>query len=115
MQSFSAWLLFATAANTCGESNDGVLTRECVLGAAADVDEWTGGGLHAPTDPGPQGGSAPECGMLIAVAEDGSFERYHPEIGSSEDALDGFSCDEDSVSAVPVNEGLGVVSPDQPI
>lgn len=115
MQSFSSWLLFATAANACGEANDGVLTRECVLTAAADVDDWTAGGLHAPTDPGPEGGAAPPCGMLVVVNSDGEFERYFPEIGSSDDALDGFSCDDDSVVDVPANEGLGKVSPDQPI
>ena len=115
MQSFSSWLLFATAAKACGESNEGVLTRECVLSAAADVDEWTAGGLHAPTDPGPGGGAAPPCGMLITVNSDGEFERYFPEIGESDDALDGFSCDDDSVVEVPANEGLGNVSADQPI
>ncbi|MCZ7631174.1 MAG: ABC transporter substrate-binding protein [Microthrixaceae bacterium] len=57
MQSFSAWLLFATAANDCAADNDNVLTRACVLEAAAAVDEWTAGGLHATMDPGPEGGS----------------------------------------------------------
>ena len=33
----------------------------------------------------------------------------------ADDALDGFSCDDDSVVEVPANEGLGKVSPDQPI
>jgi len=115
MQSFSAWLLFATAANACGEANDGVLTRECVLLAADDVDEWTGGGLHAPTDPGPEGGPSPDCAMLLQVDAEGEFERYYPELGSEDDELDGFSCEDDAVVEVPANEGLGEVSPDQPI
>jgi hypothetical protein len=115
MQSFSAWLLFATAANACGEANDGVLTRECVLLAANDVDEWTGGGLHAPTDPGPEGGPSPDCAMLLQVDAEGEFDRYHPELDSADDELDGFSCEDDAVVEVPANEGLGEVSPDQPI
>ncbi len=115
LQSFSSWLLFATAANTCGESNDGELTRACVLEAAADIDDWTAGGLHVATDPGPEGGTNVECGMLLTVTEDGTFERLYPEIGSDDDAGDGFACDEGTIVAVPENEGLGVTSPNQPI
>ena len=65
MQSLSAWLLFATAANACGEANDGVLDRDCILEQAAAVDDWTGGGLHAPQDPAPQADQqASPCGLL---------------------------------------------------
>ena len=85
MQSFSAWLLFATAANACGEANDNILTRGCVLQAAADVEDWTGGGLHAPTDPDPEGGPSPDCGMLLEVTDDGNFARLYPEIGGEGD------------------------------
>jgi ABC-type branched-subunit amino acid transport system substrate-binding protein len=115
MQSFSAWLLFATAAKACGEDNDGELTRACVLEAADAVDDWTGGGLHVPTDPGPEGGPPAACGMLVTVNADGEFERLFPEIGSEDDDLDGFKCHEDALLEVPENAGLGVVSPDQPI
>ncbi len=115
MQSFSAWLLFATAAKDCGESNDGELTRACVLEAADAVEDWTAGGMHAPTDPGPEGGPPAECAMLMTVTEEGSFERLYPEIGSDADDLDGFKCYDDAVVPVPENEGLGIVSPDQPI
>ncbi len=115
MQSFSSWLLFATAANDCGDSNDGVLTRECVLQAAADIEDWTGGGLHAPTDPGEFGGTPSECEMLITVTEDGEFERLYPEIDSDDDDGDGFKCWPDAIVEVPDNEGLGKISPDQPL
>jgi hypothetical protein len=114
MQSFSAWLLFATAANACAESDDGELSRACVLEAADGIDGWTAGGLHAPTDPGPEGGPSPECAMLLTVA-DGAFERLHPEVGSDADEGDGFSCEDDAVVEVPANEGLGKIGPDQPI
>ncbi|MCP4433984.1 MAG: ABC transporter substrate-binding protein [Actinomycetia bacterium] len=115
MQSFSGWLLFADSARACGEANDGVVTRDCVLETAAEVDDWTAGGLHAPTNPGPEGGGSPVCGMLIRVTESGEFERYFPEIGSEDDDLDGFGCDDTAVVDVPANAGLGVTSDKQPI
>ncbi len=115
MQSFSAWLLFAAAANDCAESNDGELSRECVLKAADAIDDWTGGGLHAPTDPGPEGGPSAVCNMLVTVNSDGGFERLYPEVGSDADDGEGFSCHEDGIAEVPENAGLGITSPDQPI
>jgi hypothetical protein len=48
LQAWSAWLLFAKAAASCG--ND--LTRTCVYDAGRKIHSWTGGGLHATTDPG---------------------------------------------------------------
>jgi hypothetical protein len=92
-----------------------VLTRACVLEAAAAIDEWTAGGLHATTDPGPEGGDPPECEMQITVNADGEFERLSPEIDSDDDDGEGFSCFEGSTIQVPANEGLGVIGPDQPI
>lgn len=115
MQSFSSWMLFATAANDCAESNEGTLTRACILIAADAIDEWTAGGLHAPTDPGPEGGPSPQCSMLVVVNSDGEFERLHPELGGDDDDGDGFVCDEDSVVEVPANAGLGAIGEDQPI
>ncbi|MEZ5140737.1 MAG: hypothetical protein R2711_18790 [Acidimicrobiales bacterium] len=55
LQSMSAWLLFATMAKDC--DLDGNLTRSCLLEKAAEVTEWTGGGLHAPANPGENKGS----------------------------------------------------------
>ena len=113
VQSLSAWLLFATAANECGEA-DGVLERECVLAAAASIDDWTGGGLHAPQDPAPAAdATASPCGLLVVV-RDGEFERLYPEIGGEGDDVDGFHCPEDGVSEVPANAGQGAVDPDRP-
>ena len=51
VQAMSAWLLFAQSARDCDRADD--LTRSCVLEAAASTTAWTGGGLHAPTEPGP--------------------------------------------------------------
>jgi len=81
-QSWSAWLLFATAARDCDLDNN--LTRSCVLEHASQVTDWTGGGLHAPTDPGSN--EPPECGMILQV-QDGAFTRYFPD--------EGFDCYED--------------------
>ncbi|MDL4816352.1 ABC transporter substrate-binding protein [Actinomadura opuntiae] len=46
LRSFSAWLLFAKAAGTCGDD----LTRKCVYEAARKETAWTAGGLQAPVD-----------------------------------------------------------------
>ncbi|MFD0689815.1 ABC transporter substrate-binding protein [Actinomadura fibrosa] len=46
LRSFSAWLLFAKAAGTCGDD----LTRRCVYDAARKESAWTAGGLQAPID-----------------------------------------------------------------
>lgn len=59
VQAWSAWLLFATAAKSCG--ND--LTRTCVYEAAKKVTSWTGGGLHAKTDP--SGGASTPCAVIL--------------------------------------------------
>jgi hypothetical protein len=115
MQSFSAWLLFATAANDCADAHDGVLSRDCVLEAADAIEGWTAGGLHAPSGPGRDGGGRPHCEMVLDVAEDGSFVRLFPELDSAQDDGDGFRCREDHLVDVPENEGLGEVDPDRPI
>jgi hypothetical protein len=41
------------------------VTAKCVLDNAAQQKNWTGGGLHIPTDPG--GNSAARCGMLLKL------------------------------------------------
>jgi len=115
MQSMSAWLLFTTAANACGEANDGVLTRTCILEQAAEVEDWTGGGMHAPQNPARfDEAEASPCGMLVIV-KDGKFERYYPEVGGTDDDGDGFHCPEDGVTEVPSAEGTGNVDPSRPI
>lgn len=46
LRAFSAWLLFAKAASSCGDN----LTRRCVYEAALSQHAWTAGGLQAPVD-----------------------------------------------------------------
>jgi ABC-type branched-subunit amino acid transport system substrate-binding protein len=60
-QSASAFLLWATAVKSCGSA----VTAKCVLDAAAAQKNWTGGGLHVPTNPADN--SAPTCGMLMKL------------------------------------------------
>ncbi len=115
LQSISAWLLFVTAANECGAANDGVLERTCILEHAAEQEDWTGGGLHGPTDPARQGEAVTSsCGMLV-IATEGRFERLFPELGGDGDDVDGFHCPDDGVSRIPDNEGKAIVDPDRPI
>jgi hypothetical protein len=60
-QATSSFLLWATAAKECGAD----LTRECVLDQLSQITSWTGGGLHAESNPG--GNMPPECAMLLKL------------------------------------------------
>jgi ABC-type branched-subunit amino acid transport system substrate-binding protein len=113
-QGTSAFLLFSQAAKTCAEKNDNVIDRNCILEEAAAIEDWTAGGMHAPTDPGVE--NPVECGMLLTV-ENGEWTRLHPEIGGDDDDQDGFHCPEDSVVQIPEDQvpGEGAVDPDREI
>lgn len=63
-QATSALLLFAKAATDCGSQ----LTRTCLLDNASKVTNWTGGGLHAATNPAQN--TPPDCFVLLKVATD---------------------------------------------
>ena len=99
--SFSAWLLFATAAKACG----GDLTRACVFEEASGITEWTGGGLHAATSPGTQEG--PRCAMVVEASPDGFAV---PDDFETTDGL--FRCDEESVVQLEGDYGQGVTLED---
>jgi ABC-type branched-subunit amino acid transport system substrate-binding protein len=60
-QATSSFLLWATAAKECGAE----LTRDCVLDQLSQITSWTGGGLHAESNPG--GNLPPECAMLLKL------------------------------------------------
>jgi hypothetical protein len=82
-QSMSSWLLFAQAARDCDLDND--LTRSCVLEGAASTTDWTGGGLHAPTNPG---SNEPTPCTIVLQIQDGGFSRFAPE--------EGYDCGDES-------------------
>jgi ABC-type branched-subunit amino acid transport system substrate-binding protein len=86
-QATSSFLLWATAADACGAD----LSRECVLEELSQVTEWTGGGMHAETNPGEN--EPPQCGMLLKL--DGTeFVQVAPEEQGE------FECSEDFVQEV---------------
>jgi hypothetical protein len=101
-QAFSAWLLFAVAADKCGAD----LTRKCVYdnlqteGGTA----WTGGGLHAPQDVKDQ--KAGDCGIVLKAetgAPNGGFDYapgFKPNSGF-------YNCDPSSVLTLKGDYGKG--------
>jgi ABC-type branched-subunit amino acid transport system substrate-binding protein len=70
-QAASAFLLWATAVDACGSE----VTRDCVFEQIGAIEDWTGGGLHAPTKPGAN--LPPECGITVKL-EGGTYVRFDP-------------------------------------
>jgi ABC-type branched-subunit amino acid transport system substrate-binding protein len=100
-QAFSAWLLFASAAKECGAE----LTRRCVLDNASAVEDWTGGGLHAATNPG--SGEIGPCSLVTEGTSEGFVEAEDFE------ATDGlFNCNPDHVFDLEGDYGRGVTLED---
>jgi hypothetical protein len=101
-QAFSAWLLFAVAADKCGAD----LTRKCVYDNLATVggNDWTGGGLHAPQNVKDQ--KAGDCGIVLKAetgAANGGFDYapgFKPNSGF-------YNCDPSSVLALKGDYGKG--------
>ncbi len=91
VQAFSAWLLFARAADACGSD----LSRHCLVGRAQEIGSkgWTGGGLQASIDLAAQ--DPPACFLIIAATPDGfKFPRV--------DHTDGlYNCDRENVVQIP--------------
>ena len=87
IQAFSSTLLFATLAKQCSE--DGEITRECIMEKGLEVHDWDGGGLHSSGDPGAN--TPGSCSMIVHV-ENGTWTRLYPEVGSDDDDGDGFHC-----------------------
>jgi Periplasmic binding protein len=67
VNAFSAWLLFAEAAKSCGSN----LTRQCVMSYAGAQKNWTAGGLHDPENPGNATGSLSQCFTIIKATSAG--------------------------------------------
>ncbi len=86
VQSWSAGLLFATAAKALGSD----LTREGLMDELHSITEWDGLGMHVPANPGENIGT--NCYMYVQV-QDGEFVREFPD--------EGFECIEGN--RVPVS------------
>jgi ABC-type branched-subunit amino acid transport system substrate-binding protein len=94
MQAVSAFLLWADVAKECGSD----LTRECMVDGLRNVHEWTGGGLHAATDPG---ANMPASCSLVVELQGGEFKQVFPEKKGE------FNCDDDYVVPTdPANAGV---------
>jgi hypothetical protein len=100
-QSLSALLLFATAVNECGDE----VTRQCVMDAAAATEEWTAGGLHAPSTPG--NADAIPCGILVRITPDGFV--YDEEATEPDDGI--WNCARDNV--LELSGDYGVAPPEE--
>ncbi len=87
MQATSSFLMWATAAKSCGSE----LTRECVGTYLDGVTSWDGGGLSPPTNPGEN--LPGECGMFLKM-EGASYVRISPEEPGT------FDCDPSYASKV---------------
>ena len=96
MQSLSAFLLFATAANACGAE----LTRACLLEQAAAQDGWTAGGLHSPQTPGNL--VATQCSLAIKVTSDGFV--YDEELTQPNEGV--YNCDPGNVVELTADYGV---------
>ena len=93
----SAFLLWATAAKSCGST----LTRACVTSALSQVHDWTAGGLQAPSDPGRNMPS--DCALLVQL-EGGSWKQIYPATRGQ------FSCD--TTNVVPIDPRISGISID---
>ncbi|MCB1026267.1 MAG: ABC transporter substrate-binding protein [Microthrixaceae bacterium] len=93
IQSMSSWLLFTQAATACGSTGDKVISRDCIREQVGEIGEWTGGGLHAPTNPGEN--LPPKCVIVMTVDGD-KFVRKFPEVGSDDATDDGYYCPEEN-------------------
>ncbi len=99
--SFSAWLLWAKSVKSCGPN----VTRKCVYEAGKSTKKWTGGGLHAPTDPADDKGST--CSILVEATPKGF------ELPADFKATDGlFRCDPDAVVTLKGDYGKGTTLAD---
>ncbi len=100
-QAFSSWLLFANAVKACGSE----VTRKCVFEEASAVEDWTGGGLHAPSKPGE--GRPAECVTITEATPEGFqvAEDFEPSEGL-------YDCNPDNVAELEGDYGRGVTLED---
>jgi hypothetical protein len=71
-----------------------------VIEKAQATTGWTGGGLHAPTNP--KGDEVPSCGILVQFTTDGF--KYDEEATDPTDGI--FNCDEANVLELQGDYGV---------
>jgi hypothetical protein len=89
-QAVSSFLLWATAAKSCGSN----LTRQCIVNYLSKVHDWTGGGLHAAGDVGKN--MPPQCGVLLKLTNT-TWSQFYPKKAGTLD------CDPKYIASVPQN------------
>jgi hypothetical protein len=90
VQAFSAFLMFAQAATECGSE----LTSDCLLEKAGAIEEWTGGGLHAPASPGNDSPSG--CFLLLGL--EGNEFVYNEEATAPNEGI--YNCSTENVHKI---------------
>lgn len=101
VQSFSAGMLFATAAKRLGSN----LTREGLLKELKGIHEWNGGGLHGRSDPG---ANKPSTCFIMLEIKDGKYVRRFP----LEDADAEIYKAGNGMSCPPFEEGMAPLKGD---
>ena len=101
LQAWSAWLLFATAADECGNT----LTRKCVYDHAKKISSWTGGGVHAETNPA--SGKSSTCGTELVASPSGF--KLVPDLKPNQGI---FWCDPKNLYSLKGSYGKGITLQD---
>jgi hypothetical protein len=95
LESYSAWLLFATAAKACGDN----LTQACVLDKAGSQTAWTAGGISPAVSTSPAATSITDCTAIIRLTTSGwVYDRAVTRPNSGY-----FNCDPQNIATVPAN------------
>jgi len=93
INTFSAWLLWAEGAKSCGSN----LTRACVMSYVSSQKNWTAGGLHDSENPATAAGDTSPCFTIIKASSSGwSLE---PAITKPNNGI--FNCDPGNIIKLP--------------
>jgi hypothetical protein len=95
LESYSSWLLFATAAKSCADN----LTQDCVLQKAGSQTDWTAGGISPPVSTSPDAKDITDCTALIRLTANGWV--YDKAVTRPNNGF--FNCDPANIATVPAN------------
>jgi hypothetical protein len=93
VNTFSAFLLWAEAAKSCGST----LTRQCVMSYVGSQSNWTGGGLHDVEKPANATGDTSQCFTFIKAMSSGWV--LDPDVTKPNQGI--FNCDPGNVIKLP--------------